>query len=82
MTNEDRNAQDDEIVDRRANAAEALREKLNDAQTPGYQVEFDPEEAAIAGAFTEDALSELDASESAIDLPSVPEVDSAGASKE
>jgi hypothetical protein len=82
MTNEDRNAQDDEIVYRRANATEALREKLNDAQTPGYQVEFDPEEAAIAGAFTEDALSELDAAESAIDLPSVPEIGSAGASKE
>ena len=49
-------------------AAAALREKLIDALTPGYQVEFDPDEAEQAGAFVEDALSEQDAAESDIDL--------------
>lgn len=38
-----------------------VREKLIDAQTPGYQAEFDPIEAEAAGAFAEDALSEADA---------------------
>lgn len=51
-----------------ANAAGALREKLIDAITPGYQVEFDPDEAETAGAFVEDALTEQDAAESDIDL--------------
>ncbi|MGS0756905.1 hypothetical protein ACVBEH_21130 [Roseateles sp. GG27B] len=50
------------------NAADALRDKLIDAQTPGYQAEFDPEEAERAGAFVEDALSEEDAAASHIDL--------------
>jgi hypothetical protein len=50
------------------NAAGALREKLLDAMTPGYQAEFDPDEAEQAGAFVEDALSEQDAAESDIDL--------------
>jgi len=45
-----------------------VKEKLIDAMTPGYQVEFDPEEAELAGAFIEDALSEKDALESSIDL--------------
>ena len=43
-------------------------EKLSDMDTPGFEVEFDPEEAEFAGAFLEDALSEEDAKESAIDL--------------
>ena len=51
-----------------ANAGGALREKLLDAMTPGYQAEFDPDEAEQAGAFVEDALSEQDAAESDIDL--------------
>ena len=55
-------------VDDYATATEALREKLTDAQTPGYQAEFDPEEAERAGAFVEDALSEQDAAESGDDL--------------
>lgn len=46
----------------------ALREKLADALTPGYQAEFDPEEAERAGAFREDALDELDAAGSSDDL--------------
>ncbi len=44
-----------------------LREKLIDALTPGYQAEFDPDEADQVGAFVEDALSEEDAAESSID---------------
>ena len=55
-------------ADDRANAAGALCEKLLDAMTPGYQAEFDPDEAEQAGAFVEDALSEQDAAESDIDL--------------
>ena len=58
-------------VDDYANATEALREKLTDAQTPGYQAEFDPEEAERAGAFVEDALSEEDAADSNADLVEV-----------
>ena len=55
-------------IDDNAAAAGALREKLADAATPGYQAEFDPEEAERAGAFVEDALSEADAAESDADL--------------
>lgn len=55
-------------IDDNAAAAAALREKLADAATPGYQAEFDPEEAERAGAFVEDALSEQDAIESIEDL--------------
>jgi hypothetical protein len=55
-------------ADDQPNAAGALREKLLDAMTPGYQAEFDPDEAEQAGAFVEDALSEQDAAESDIDL--------------
>ena len=55
-------------IDDNAAAAGALREKLADAATPGYQAEFDPEEAERAGAFVEDALGEADAAESDADL--------------
>ncbi len=55
-------------VDDYATATEALHEKLADAQTPGYQAEFDPEEAERAGAFVEDALSEEDAADSNADM--------------
>jgi len=54
--------------DDEANAAAALHEKLADAETPSFQAEFDPDEAACAGAFAEDALSEADALDTAIDL--------------
>jgi len=64
----DRQAQQDSRIDDPGASAEALKEKLQDAQIPGYQVEFDPEEAAKAGAFLEDALSEGDAKESDADL--------------
>jgi hypothetical protein len=65
------NQQDEVTFNDKANADDALREKLIDALTPGYQVEFDPEEADQAGAFVEDALSEQDAAESCIDLVEV-----------
>lgn len=44
-----------------------IREKLLDAATPGYAVEFDAREAEMAGAFAEDALSEADAADSVHD---------------
>lgn len=50
-----------------ANAAAALHEKLADAMTPGFQAEFDPDEAECAGAFFEDALSEVAALQSVSD---------------
>jgi hypothetical protein len=59
---------DETSFDDEANATAALREKLADAETPGFQAEFDPDEAARAGAFVEDALSEADALDKAIDL--------------
>jgi 1-aminocyclopropane-1-carboxylate deaminase/D-cysteine desulfhydrase-like pyridoxal-dependent ACC family enzyme len=46
---------------------DVLAEKLIDAQTPGFEAEFDPLEAERAGAFAEDALSELDAADSVIE---------------
>ena len=46
-----------------------IAQKLVDAQTPGFQAEFDPEEAELLGAFTEDALNETDALDSSIDQP-------------
>ena len=58
----------DAIPDAAASAAAALRDKMTDILVPGYEVEFDPEEAEQAGAFTEDALSLHDAAESGIDL--------------
>ena len=44
-----------------------IGEKFDDAQTPGASVEFDPEEAELAGAFKEDSISEQEAIESSID---------------
>lgn len=38
-----------------------LREKICDANVPGYFVEFDPVEAELLGAFKEMAISEQDA---------------------
>jgi hypothetical protein len=55
-------------IDRETAAADALAEKLSDAEnSPGFAAEFDPEEADKAGAFEEDALSEADALESSVD---------------
>ena len=46
---------------------QVIKEKLLDAEIPGFQAEFDPLEAQMLGAFTEDALSEQDALDSTID---------------
>lgn len=47
---------------------EVIDAKLIDMETPGFAVEFNPLEADRIGAFEEDALSEQDAWESAIDV--------------
>ncbi|ADP99970.1 conjugal transfer protein TraD [Klebsiella pneumoniae] len=80
MTTQTNDNLEQSTFDDQANAAEALREKLDDAMTPGYQTEFDPEEAETVGAFVEDALSEEDAAESDADLvdATVPEDDKEG----
>ena len=46
-----------------ANSIDVVAEKLTDVMTPGFEPEFDPQEAERAGAFVEDALSEADALE-------------------
>jgi hypothetical protein len=46
---------------------EIIDQKLQDAETPGYEVAFDPDEAEKI-AFLEDALSDEDARESFVDL--------------
>ena len=46
---------------------EVIDQKLRDAETPGYEVAFDPDEADKL-AFHEDALSDEDARESVEDL--------------
>jgi len=47
---------------------EILNQKLLDAQTPGFKAQFEPMEAEMLGAFTEDALNQKDALESVIDI--------------
>ena len=49
------------------NQDEVIDQKLRDAETPGYEVSFDPDEAEKI-AFHEDALSDEDARESVKDL--------------
>lgn len=46
---------------------ELLAEKINDATTPGVQIEFEPEDATAVGAFKEHALTESEAQESQLD---------------
>jgi len=46
---------------------EIIAQKLREAETPGCEVEFDPDEAERI-AFREDALSDEDARQSIIDL--------------
>ena len=58
---------DPDRLDESATQDQLAFEKLLDAQTPGFQAEFDPDEAQLLGAFFEDALSEADALESCID---------------
>ncbi|MDV6348857.1 conjugal transfer protein TraD [Nitrosomonas sp. Is35] len=47
---------------------EILQQKLLDAQVPDFKAQFEPQEAEMLGAFTEDAINEKDALDSAIDL--------------
>lgn len=55
-------------TDEMAVVRSVVREKLMDAETPGFWAEFSPEEAELVGAFEETALSEADAVASGIDL--------------
>jgi hypothetical protein len=57
-----------EPLDEASHADAALADKLADAMIPGFEAEFDPEEAERVGAFNEDALSEADAWDSCIDF--------------
>lgn len=46
--------------------------KLEDAEVPGSEVSFDPDEADAVGVFTEDAIGESDALQSVYDsTPSI-----------
>ena len=55
-------------IEREANAIAIVTDKLSAAENlQGFAVEFDPEEAELAGVFEEDALNEEDALESSID---------------
>ena len=58
-------------VDDDAAGGEAVREKMADALTPGFQVEFDPDEAEGGGAWVEDALREQAPAASGDDLVEV-----------
>ena len=68
MTQQDWSFPNDAPPGDAASAAAALRDKLTDILTPGYQAEFDPDEAEEAGAFAEGALSLEDAADSCLDL--------------
>ena len=55
-------------IERETNASAIVQEKLRAAEnSPRFAVEFDPEEAELAGVFEEDALNEEDDLESTID---------------
>jgi hypothetical protein len=56
-----------EIEQTKLTPEEIIDQKLRDAETPGYEVAFDPDEAEKL-AFHEDALSDQDARESVEDL--------------
>lgn len=56
------------VADAEADTSTVVREKMKDAMTPGFLVEFDAAEAERVGAFQEDAVSEADALDSSIDL--------------
>ena len=58
----------DLIIDDLAIAAATLREKMRDAEVPGFRAEFSPDEADAVGAFVEDALSEHAAAENDTEL--------------
>ena len=54
-------ANNDASIPPRSGMAGAVNAKFLDLAIPGYLAEFSPEEADLAGAFSEDALSEQDA---------------------
>lgn len=54
-------------IDGEKDEQNTIDEKIVDAMTPGFEAEFDPEEAEKAGAFREDAISEGDALNSSAD---------------
>ena len=64
MTNTEFDNQDLQQV---PSVADVVKQKLLDAQT-GFTPEFTPDEATLAGAFIEDALSVQEASDSTLDL--------------
>ncbi len=64
MTNSEFDNQDLQQV---PSVADVVKQKLLDAQT-GFTPEFTPDEATLAGAFIEDALSVQEASDSTLDL--------------
>jgi len=67
--NDDLNEDAGFSIDGEAADSSTLIEKLSDAETtPGFEAEFDPDEADKAGAFAENAISEQDALESSADL--------------
>ncbi|EJY9089030.1 conjugal transfer protein TraD, partial [Escherichia coli] len=47
----------------RPDVNDAIQEKYRDLMTPGYVVEFSPDEADLVGAFEDDALNVRDAYE-------------------
>lgn len=59
---------EDDGSDVLSQAPDPVQLKLLDAWTPGFEVEFDPDEAERAGAFVEEALSEQEAADSTEDL--------------
>ena len=56
-----------EVRDEEVSQDDVIGQKLRDAETPGYEVAFDPDEAERI-AFHEDALSDQDARDSVTDL--------------
>ena len=54
--------------DEAATQRESVEEKCALLSVPGLQVEFDPEEAELCGAFIEDALGEEEAADASQDV--------------
>ena len=65
--NEIENEGSDDSTDDLEIMDQVIKEKLLDAETPGFQAEFSPDEADSLGAFEETALTEKDALDSVID---------------
>ena len=65
--NEIENEENNDSTDDLEIMGQVIKEKLLDAETPGFEAEFSPDEADSLGAFEETALSEKDAMDSVID---------------